>query len=139
MVVRTPAPPVDPDIRVPRAIREAAARAEAAQKTAYGTAEPPVVAPPTGEPSPPAAPPADAPPAPVVTEPPSPPTPAPQEPPQPIDWEAKYKTDLGRIEAERKQSRENIAQMSQRMQELERQLVTRAPIPAAPAPSAPVL
>lgn len=134
MVVRTPAPPADPDIRVPRAIREAAARAEAAQKTAYGTAEPAVVAPPEGEPSPPATPPNGAPPAPAVGDPsPTPTPPPPQEPPKPTDWEAKYKTDAGRWEAERKRNREAFETMNGRMQELERQLVVHAPTPVAPA------
>lgn len=114
---------VDPDVKVPRAIREQSERAAAAQLASIGQAEPPVLPPVTPEVTPPAQ--AELPlqqGAPVA-----PPAEPQHDPNAPIDWEKKYKTLNGRIEAENKK----VRTLSERMQQLERQLAaTAAPPPA---------
>lgn len=139
-------PPVDPAIRVPRAVLEAAANADAAQKASLGISEgtviegnvvasPPAGTPPAlnGEAQPSgAAPPAGATPAPAQ-EPPA------QEPPaepanEPPDWERRYKTLHGRAEADRKRSRETISELTHRLTTLEERLAVQPPPAPPPAP-----
>jgi hypothetical protein len=136
---REQAPPTDPGVKVPRAVREGAERAEAAQRASLGIAEP-LVLPPE---EPPAVPPAFPPPATSGEPPPAanalpPPNEvvSPQEPPsEPPDdpngrtWEERYKTINGRYEADRKRSREQVDQLINRVQQLEQQLTTSAPVP----------
>lgn len=130
-MAREPGPPVDPNVVIPRAVREASERSSAAQRASIGMAEPPVIPPASdpkpGEPQPPApTPPVVAQPA---AEPPSPPRTdgSPQAPTNGDEsWEAKYKTLHGRFEAERKRSREGIEQLTGRVHQLERQLTQTA-------------
>lgn len=142
-MAREPAPPVDPEVRIPRAVREASERAAAAQTASIGTAEPPVIPDPNAPPAPPQDPPPAVPPQPVVppaAEPPSPPQPspappqAPTAPAEPINWEERYKTLNGRYEADRKRHREALNDMTGRITQLERQLTSAAPAPAAAPP-----
>jgi hypothetical protein len=132
-VRREQAPPVDPGVQVPRAVREAADRATEAQRVHIGDAEPPVL-PPNGSDQPPGPTPGGAPP-PAAEGSPSPPPP--QEAPRSDDdesWEVRYKNIRGRMEAERKRSRESVEAMAQRISQLEQQLTMNAPAPRQPAP-----
>lgn len=126
--------PVDPDVRIPRAVLEASERASAAQKAVYGAAEPPVMEQ-QGETQStdgtPPNPPSD--PTPPAAEPPSHPPQTPSQEPSSVNWELKYKTDYGRMEAERKRALAAVEQMAERMSAMERQLVTQ-PKPPPPQP-----
>src|SRR5262245_36914914 len=93
----------DPDLVLPRAVREAARRSEELAKEAgLAPADPPnpVVAPET-------------PPPPVAEVPVVPPSEPPPQEPQ--DWEHRYKTLQGRAEADRKRARDAIEQLTQRV------------------------
>src|SRR5262252_3218654 len=130
---REQAPPTDPDVVIPRAVREAAARATTAQQESIGQAEPPVA------PDPSAVPPADPPIASAgAPQPPAvgtlPPPAPPQEAQRPVDWEARYKTDFGRLEADRKKFRDSSQQMADRIANLEQQIAARTAPPPQPAP-----
>lgn len=141
-----PAPgSLDPDVKVPRAVRAAADRATAIQKAVSGEAEPPALpdpaAPtPTPEPVPTPAPePAPTPaPAPAPTPAPTP-APAPTPPTsvaQPVDWERQFHSINGRFE----QSQNQIRQMSERMQQMDaenRRLRSAQPQDTPPTPELP--
>lgn len=134
-MAREQGPPIDPDVKIPRAVREAAERSTEAQRIHIGDAEPPVI-PPDNSPPAPGTPSAPSPAAEGVPSP-SPQAAPPQAPPQDEgSLEDRYKTLHGRYEAERKRHREQLAQMTERMSQLERQLTASAP---APAPAQPKL
>src|SRR5262245_34028838 len=125
-VRREQQPPVDPDAKIPAAVTAAGQRADAAQRQALGLPEPqpdPATPPPIPQPD-------GGSPAPAALT----PNPLPPEPPQSeATWEQRYKTDFGRLEADRKRFRETSEQMANRITQLEQQLVTAAP----PAPRQP--
>jgi len=130
--------PIDPDVKVPAAVRRAAEAADAAQRAAYpGQAEEPAPpAPPTNPDTiniaPPSPPPTPQPPAPPVTPPGNEPT-----PPQPTtgsaeDWAQKFRSAEGRrlkLEQQLGQAHDRIALFEGELNEL------RARINAAPAPT----
>jgi hypothetical protein len=93
------APPVDTNVKVPKAVVDAGLRAEAIQRAALGEAEPSVVAPPpNGEAQPNGA---EPPPVqPVMPQPVAPHTPVPQtsSEQQPPDWEDRFKAMKGRYD-----------------------------------------
>ena len=117
-VRREQAPPIDPDLAVPRAVREAAERATEAQRVSIGDAEPSSLPKPDGSDTPAAAPHQQYP---------------PQEAPQDGNWEQRARTLHGRIEAENRRHREITEQMASRITQLEMQLTQTAPTPQ-PAP-----
>lgn len=126
--------PADPQVVVPRAVREAAERATEAQRVHMGAAEPTVLPPdaPPGEGSPgPSSPPDGTQPA-AAAPPQSPSEPPPQATSEGDDWETRYRTLHGRYEADRKRHRDEIGQMGNRLQVLEEQLRTK-PQPVEPA------
>lgn len=109
---------VDPNVKIPKAVRDAGKRAEVIQQAVTGEAEPSVaetVAAANGAtpPAPPAPEAPPAPPAPEAAAPPAPPAPAPSEPP--VDWERQFKSLQGRFE----QQRDAITQMGASIQRLQ--------------------
>lgn len=128
--------PIDPDVKVPRAVQEAAARASAAQAAAYPQETPePAPAPATGDTikiaEPPAAvtPPGNTPPTPPVVATPEPtPTPVPDE-----TWEHKFNSERGRHQ----RTQTMLTQATDRLTALENlvQEMRTAPAPVAPTPA----
>lgn len=113
-------PKIDPNVKIPDAVKKLAAAADAAFHASQGTTP----APAEGD-APPIEPPADAPPAlvtPEVTPPTPPPTDAP--PAAPIDWEHRFNSMKGRFEA----SQANIRAMSDQIADMQARLA------AAPTP-----
>lgn len=128
--------PIDPDVKVPEAVRRAAEAAEAAQRAAYPDqntptppapansdtiviADPPQPAPvtPTGNDAPP---PATQPEPPPASPPASPPAPAPAD----EDWKHKFNSEYGRrqrLETLLAQSNDRIALLEASIEELKRQ------------------
>jgi hypothetical protein len=133
--------PIDPDVKVPEAVRRAAEAAEAAQRAAYPDQNP--------QPAP-ATPPVNpdtisiAQPAPVAPQPQTPPVtpvgnePAPQPAPAPVDdqtWEHKFKSEQGRAQNLKNQN----AQLVDRLSALERMIQDMKATPAPAATPAPTL
>lgn len=142
--------PVDKDVKVPRAVQEAAERAEAAQRAAYPDQNPA----PAPEPAPPsnpdtiviADPPAAPAPQPAPVTPPGNPPPAPQPAPQPVpqQWAPEVELEMQRIrsaegrrraqlEAQILAANDRTALLENAVEELRAQLT--APAPAAPTPA----
>lgn len=118
---RRPLAPVDTSVIVPRAVREAAARAE----SFYAQPAPPAPEPsPPAPPAPPAPqPPAPQPPAPAAGEPPAPPAPPaepqpPAPPPEPTNWEHRAKSMEGRFRQAQQQLADTQAQLASMGEEL---------------------
>lgn len=115
-MVAKQAPPVrvDPNVKIPQQILDAGKRSEAIQQAIAGEAEPSVAAQIEGD-------------APAQSAQPAPqPQPQQQELPlqEPQDeatWERKFKSLNGRTEAEMRRSREAITQLSQRLEQIERE------------------
>lgn len=139
--------PIDQSVVIPRAVREAAARADALMA-------PPVVETPPQDPNNPTT---ETPPALVPVEPqptnPSPApfqmeqTPIPQTPPaatpqlpQEGNWEHMYKSEKGRREADSKRYSDALVNLQARCDQLEQLVASMqtAPPPAAPVPTAPL-
>lgn len=121
--------PIDPDVKIPEAVRKAAEAAEAAQRAAYPDQTPadPAPKPPTNPDTiviadPPAPAPA-APVTPVSNEPPPAPQPAPTPAPTPQDedWKHKFNSEHGRrqrLEVQLAQSNDRIALLEASLEEL---------------------
>lgn len=150
---QAPAGAVDPNVKIPRHVLEAGKRSEELQKAVLGTAEPSIAdavnAPPVAPPSNPEAP------APVAPQPPvaaapevapvSPQDPAPQDAPtddgKQVDWEHKFKSYAGRLEAQAKRHAEQIKQVTDRLEQLSRenQQLRSAVVAPAPVPTTPLI
>lgn len=117
MVAPTPVR-TDPNVKIPNAVKNLAAAADAAFHAANGT---------TPEPAEPAEPEAPVPP---VTPEVTPPLEAPAAPTAPQDWEHAFKSMKGRYES----SQNNIRSMSDQMQQLQRDIATLQANPAVIAP-----
>jgi hypothetical protein len=144
----TPQPPVDPNTKVPKAVRDAGIRAEAIQRAALGEAEPSVVAtPPNGaeppQPPPNGAEPPQPPPNGAEPQPPQPPVhsqvpqtqqpvmPQPTAPQQPVDWESRFNAMKGRYD----RLVTDVGAMSEQMRNLQTEnaaLRQNAPTPVPP-------
>jgi hypothetical protein len=110
---RAPQPPADPDINLPRGVREQSKRAEEIQRAITGAAEPSVLPPSEGQtPQPPALPEQ------VEGQPPAPP-PEDQNV-SPAEWEQRYKAMKGRAE----QMRDQMGQMVHAVQQLQAENAT---------------
>jgi hypothetical protein len=129
---------VDPDIKVPQAVRDAGARSEAIQRALIGDAEPSVLEPPpNGETPPPAPPPG------VQPEPPAEPPqqlqpPPPEETVPPEEWERRFRAMKGRYD----RLTETTSGMSEQLQRLQNEnAILRQPAapPPGAAPNAPLL
>ncbi len=136
--------PVDPDVKIPEAVKRAAAAAEAAQLAAYPENAPPAETPPAapkpGETitiaDPPAATPAPAPtPAPAAVTPPGnpEPPPAPVTPPEEQSWEHKFNSERGR-HAKTKQLLDSAVERLTSLEQLVHDM-QRAPKVTPPAPT----
>lgn len=125
---------VDPNVKIPRAVREAGKRSEDIQRQITGQAEPSVVAEPTettppsngtGTPevTPPGNPPTteDQPAPPPQVEPIPPPAPQQSQPETQDDWERKFKSLQGRLDQDAKRQRDVLNQLSQRVEDLSRE------------------
>lgn len=117
--------PVDTNVAVPRAVKEALARSEAAFHAAKGTTPAPAA-----PPEPPAPAPQDPPVTPEVTPPAEPQPPA--EPPAPENWEHKYNSMKGRYD----RAQEQIRGLSDQAKSLQSLLAVN-PAPAMPAATDP--
>jgi len=124
--IRTQAPSADPDVVVPRAVRQAAERATTAQYESIGQAEPPVNG---------AIPPGTPPGAPAPAAGPSSLPQLQEQPESEQTWEHKYKSLQGRLADDRKKSGEIIGELSERIRKMEEQQITR---PQAPPPKRPL-
>jgi len=119
---------VDPNVKIPRHVVEAGQRSEAIQRAVNGTAEPSVAAQ-IAEPEQ----------APRAPQDPLRQGQAPQEPEPhrgPVDWERQFKSLNGRIEAENRRTREQLAQMSEQLERTQREnalLRGQAPVRSDPA------
>jgi hypothetical protein len=113
-MVAKQAPPVrvDPNVKIPQQILDAGKRSEAIQQAIAGEAEPSVAAQIEGD-----APAQSAQPAPQPQQQELPL----QEPQDEVTWERKFKSLNGRTEAEMRRSREAITQLSQRLEQIERE------------------
>lgn len=143
-------PPVDPNVKIPKAVLDAGLRAEAIQRATNGEAEPSVASVATasnGE-APPAPAPEPAPepthkltvsPAPpVAPQPQAPQEPAPQEPAPPVDWERNFRAMKGRYDT----LAADMAAMGERLTNLQNEnaaLRANAAPPPAPNGHAPTL
>lgn len=133
--------PIDPDVKIPEAVRRAAEAAEAAQRAAYPDQVPaaPTPKPPANSDTvviadPPA--PAPEPVAPVTPASNEPPQPTPQPPPAPAsqdeDWKHKFNSEHGRrqrLEVQLAQSNDRIALLEASLEELKSR-PTHVPAPA---------
>lgn len=136
LLKKPPMPGVDPDVKIPRAVREASARAETIQQALVGEAEPSVLpqATPPNSPAPPTEP---APPPTPQTTPPLtsaevPSQPQPQEPPA-DDWENRFKAMKGRYD----RLNEMVGSMSEQLSRLQTEnQILRQP-PATPPNASP--
>lgn len=134
---KTPLAGVDPDIKVPQAVRDAGARSEAIQRALIGEAEPSVLEQPTPE-TPPSPPPGVQPEPPAeASSQPQPPQPPPQlqeEQLPPEEWERRFKSMKGRYD----RLSEQVGTMSEALQRLQSEnAVLRQPPPGAPSGTPP--
>lgn len=141
--------PIDPNVKMPRAVAAIAADANARQEAfirEHGDQPPapPVAfvadpnAPVPPAPIPPAAPSPDVPPMPVAAQPPVPPA-APAAPTVPPEqntveyWQQRYRSDKGRHDVETRRLTEAMNQLRQQNQQLAQQLAQQPTQPAAPS------
>jgi hypothetical protein len=131
-------PPVDPNLNLPRAVREAGKRAEIVQQALVGQAEPSIAQPPTeqGAPTPPQAPPAlppSAPPTPPAAA--APPQPEPEVPPE--EWRNRFLAMQGRFQ----RAEQMMAQMGDQVHHLqsENASLRSTTAPAQPLPQGTLL
>jgi hypothetical protein len=134
-------PGLDPNITLPRGVREAGKRAEIIQKAFIGEAEPSVLepppteqqppTPPNGTEPPPALPPTTPPAPPLTAAPPQPPQP-PAEPETPEVWKNRYEAMKGRYD----QTAAHVQTMGEQIQRLQSENATlrSTPPPAQPVP-----
>ena len=118
---QTPQGAVDPNVKIPKSVLDAGARSEAIQRAVAGEAEPSVAAQVAaaegGEKPPEQQPPPEGQPAPIQEPPPQ----GQVSPEDDASWERKFKSLQGRENAEIRRQREAITQLSNRLEQVERE------------------
>lgn len=139
---------VDPNVKIPAAILAAGKRSEELQRASLGIAEPSVAeatvkaAAGDGEPTPP--PTGDPPPSPAGDPPPAAPVTPPgngleaePQPGEPVDWERRFKSLSGRVEAQSKRDKDAITMLTDRLAQMDRELQAARTAAPPPAPAQP--